>query len=45
MKLLVRARQQETLGRMSERALTETDLQRFFNEVVAAIGEIPTSRW
>jgi PAS domain S-box-containing protein len=38
--VLVRARQQETLGRMSEGALTETDLQKFFNEVVAAIGEI-----
>jgi two-component sensor histidine kinase len=36
----VRARQQETLGRLSERALTETDLQKFFNEVGAAIGDI-----
>ena len=33
--VLVRARQQETLARMGERALTETDLQKFFNEVVA----------
>ena len=36
----VRARQQETLGRLSERALTETDLQKFFNEVVGTLGEI-----
>jgi PAS domain S-box-containing protein len=38
--VLVRARQQETLARMGERALTETDLQKFFNEVVATISEI-----
>src|SRR5262249_22882755 len=31
----VRARQQETLARLGERALTETDLQKFFDEVVA----------
>jgi two-component sensor histidine kinase len=36
----VRARQQETLARLGERALTETDLQKFFNEVVASVGEI-----
>ena len=36
----VRARQQETLGRLSERALTETDLQKFFNEVVGTVREI-----
>ena len=36
----VRARQQETLARLGERALTDSDLQKFFNEVVAAIGEI-----
>src|SRR5262249_43322430 len=38
--VLVRARQQETLARMGERALTETDLQKFFNEVVSTISEI-----
>src|SRR5262249_5022517 len=36
----VRARQQETLGRLSERALTESDLQKFFNEAVATVGDI-----
>jgi PAS domain S-box-containing protein len=36
----VRARQQETLARLGERALTETDLQNFFKEVVATVGEI-----
>ncbi len=36
----IRARQQETLARLGERALTETDLQLFFNEVVATVGEI-----
>jgi PAS domain S-box-containing protein len=36
----VRARQQETLGRLSERALTETDLQKFFNETVATVADI-----
>ncbi len=30
----VRARQQETLARLGERALTESDLQKYFNEVV-----------
>src|SRR5262249_58332810 len=36
----VRARQQEALARLGERALAETDLQKFFNEVVIAVGEI-----
>ena len=36
----VRARQQETLARLGERALTESDLQKFFNEVVTTVGEI-----
>ena len=36
----VRARQQEVLARLGERALTESDLQKFFNEVVSTIGEI-----
>ena len=36
----VRARQQETLARLGERALTESDLQKFFNEVVETICDI-----
>jgi PAS domain S-box-containing protein len=36
----VRSRQQETLARLGERALTETDLQKFFDEVVTTVGEI-----
>src|SRR5262249_48116379 len=36
----VRARQQEMLARLGERALTETDLQKFFNETVATVGEV-----
>jgi PAS domain S-box-containing protein len=36
----VRARQQEALARLGERALAESDLQKFFNEVVATLGEI-----
>jgi PAS domain S-box-containing protein len=36
----IRARQQETLARLGERALTEVDLQKFFNEVVGTVGEI-----
>jgi two-component sensor histidine kinase len=36
----VRARQQETLARLGERALTETDLQKFFEEVVTTVAEI-----
>jgi PAS domain S-box-containing protein len=35
----VRARQQEMLARLGERALTETDLQKFFNETVVIVGE------
>jgi PAS domain S-box-containing protein len=36
----VRARQQETLARLGERALIEADLQKFFNETVAVIGDL-----
>ncbi|HEY1364671.1 MAG TPA: GAF domain-containing protein [Xanthobacteraceae bacterium] len=36
----IRARQQEALARLGERALTEGDLQKFFNEVVATVGEM-----
>ena len=36
----IRARQQETLARLGENALTESDLQRFFNEVVHTVGDI-----
>jgi two-component sensor histidine kinase len=36
----IRARQQETLARLGERALTDSDLQKFFNEVVTTVGEI-----
>jgi two-component sensor histidine kinase len=36
----VRARQQEMLARLGERALAESDLQKFFNEVVTTVGEI-----
>src|SRR5262245_2895419 len=36
----VRARQQEALARLGERALTETDLQLFFNEAITTVGEI-----
>jgi PAS domain S-box-containing protein len=35
----VRARQQETLARLGERALTETDLQKFFNDAVVTVAE------
>jgi two-component sensor histidine kinase len=38
--VLVRARQQETLARLGERALIESDLQKFFNEVVTTVGDI-----
>jgi two-component sensor histidine kinase len=38
--LRMRATQQEVLARLGERALTETDLQKFFDEAVAAIAEI-----
>jgi len=36
----MRARQQETLARLGEHALTEGDLQKFFNEVVHTVGDI-----
>ncbi len=36
----VRARQQETLARLGEHALTGRDLQKFFHEVVTTVGEI-----
>lgn len=36
----VRARQQETLARLGECALIESDLQKYFNEVVNTVGEI-----
>jgi PAS domain S-box-containing protein len=36
----VRARQQETLARLSERALIESDLQSFFNETVETLRDI-----
>src|SRR4029434_10979460 len=36
----VRARQQETLARLGERALAESDLQKYFTEVVTTVGEI-----
>src|SRR5712691_4374939 len=36
----VRARQQDALARLGERALAESDLQKFFNEAVASIADI-----
>ncbi len=36
----VRARQQEVLARLGERALAETDLQAFFDEVAATVADI-----
>jgi PAS domain S-box-containing protein len=36
----MRARQQETLARLSEHALTESDLQKFFDEVVHTTVDI-----
>src|SRR6185295_1814671 len=36
----VRARQQDALARLGERALTESDLQTFFNVVVATVAEL-----
>ena len=36
----VRARQQEALARLGERALAESDLQKFFNEAVATVADI-----
>ena len=38
--LRVRAKQQETVARLGERALTETDLQKLFDEMVATVAEI-----
>jgi len=38
--LRVRAKQQETVGRLGEQALTETDLQKLFDEIVSTIAEI-----
>lgn len=35
-----RARQQETVARLGERALTESDLQALFEEIVATMAEI-----
>ena len=36
----VRARQQDALARLGERALTESNLQAFFDSVVAAVAEL-----
>ena len=36
----VRARQQDALARLGERALAESDLQQFFNDVVATLADI-----
>ena len=36
----MRARQQEALARLGERALAETDLQKFFNELVTTVADI-----
>jgi len=38
--LRARARQQEAVARISERALAEVDLQKLFEELVATVGEI-----
>jgi PAS domain S-box-containing protein len=38
--LRLRASQQETVARLGERALVETDLQTFFDDTAAAIAEI-----
>jgi len=38
--LRVRARQQEAVARLGERALTESDLQKLFDEIAATIAEI-----
>ena len=38
--LRARARQQEAVARISERALTEVDLQKLFEELVAMVAEI-----
>ena len=38
--LRARAKQQEIVARLGERALTETDLQTLFDEIVATVAEI-----
>lgn len=38
--LRMRASQQEVVARLGERALTETDLQKFFDDAVAAIAKM-----
>src|SRR3954470_14832960 len=38
--LRVRAKQQESVARLGERALTEVDLQKLFDEIAATIAEI-----
>ncbi|PWB66864.1 MAG: hypothetical protein C3F17_00535 [Bradyrhizobiaceae bacterium] len=38
--LRVRARQQEAIARIGARALTETDLQKLFDEMVATVAEM-----
>jgi PAS domain S-box-containing protein len=38
--LRMRAKQQETIARLGERALTEPDLEKLFDDVVAAVAEI-----
>jgi PAS domain S-box-containing protein len=38
--LRIRAKQQETVARLGERALTEIDLQKLFDDVVSTIAEI-----
>jgi PAS domain S-box-containing protein len=38
--LRARAKQQETAARLSERALTEVDLQKFFDEVAVTVADI-----
>src|SRR5438105_8215582 len=38
--LRLRASQQEAVARLAERALTETDLQKFFDEAVAMIAQV-----
>jgi PAS domain S-box-containing protein len=38
--LRLRAKQQETIARLSERALTEPDLQTLFDDVATAVAEI-----
>jgi two-component sensor histidine kinase len=38
--VLVRSRQQEALARLGERALAESDLQKFFEEVAVSVADI-----